>query len=88
MNPLKCAFGVSAGKVVGFIIHEKSIEMNPKGIEAMNNVEALFCKKDLQKILGKVNFFRRFIFSLSGKIDAFTHIFRINNRAKFTLGAK
>jgi hypothetical protein len=24
MNPLKCAFGVSTGKVLGFIIHEKS----------------------------------------------------------------
>ena len=23
MNPLKCAFGVSAGKFLGFIIHEK-----------------------------------------------------------------
>jgi hypothetical protein len=26
MNPLKCAFGVSAGKFLGFIVHEKGIE--------------------------------------------------------------
>ena len=88
MNPLKYAFGVSAGKVVGFIIHEKSIEINPKGIEAMNNVEALFCKKDLQKILDKVNFFRRFISNLSEKIGAFTPILRLKNKAEFTWGAK
>ena len=25
MNPLKCDFGVSAGKFLGFIIHEKGI---------------------------------------------------------------
>ena len=25
MNPLKCAFGVSAGKFLSFIIHEKGI---------------------------------------------------------------
>ena len=88
MNPHKCAFGVSAGKFLGFIIHEKGIEIDPKRIEAMKRVEAPTCKKDLQKFLGKVNYLRRFISNLSGKIDAFTHIFRINNRAKFTLGAK
>ena len=53
MNPLKCAFGVSAGKFLGFIIHEKGIEIDPKRIEAMNQVEAPTCKKDLQKFLGK-----------------------------------
>ena len=33
MNPLKCAFGVLAGKFLGFIIHEKAIEIDPKRIE-------------------------------------------------------
>src|SRR3954462_5907502 len=32
MNPLKCAFGVSAGKFLGFIIHEDGIEIDPKKI--------------------------------------------------------
>jgi hypothetical protein len=32
MNPLKCAFGVSSGKFLGFIVHEKGIEINPKKI--------------------------------------------------------
>jgi len=35
MNPLKCAFGVSARKFLGFTIHEKGIEIDPKRIEAM-----------------------------------------------------
>jgi hypothetical protein len=30
MNPLKCAFGVSAVKFLGFIIHEHGIEIYPK----------------------------------------------------------
>ena len=47
MNPLKCAFGVSAGKFLGFIIHEKGIEIVTKRIEAMKQVEAPKCKKDL-----------------------------------------
>jgi hypothetical protein len=29
MNQRKCAFGVSAGKFLGFIIHEHGIEIYP-----------------------------------------------------------
>jgi len=47
MNPLKCAFGVSARKFLGFIIHEKCIEIDPKRVQAMKRVEASTCKKDL-----------------------------------------
>ena len=75
MNPLKCAFGVSAGKFLGFIIHEKSIEIDPKRIEAMRKVEAPTCKKDLERFLGKVNYLRRFISNLSGKVEALFLVF-------------
>ena len=86
MNPLNCAFGVSAGKFLGFIIHEKGIEIDLKRIEAIKKVEGPACKKDLQKFLGKVNYLRRFISNLSGKIDAFTPIIRLKNEAEFTWG--
>ena len=86
MNPLKCAFGVSAGRFLGFIIHEKGIEIDPKRIEAMKQVETPACKKDLHKFLGKVNFLRRFISNLSGKIDAFTPILRLKDEAEFNWG--
>ena len=79
-------FGVSAGKFLGFIIHEKGIEVDPKRIEAMRKVESPTCKKDLQKFLGKVNFLRRFISNLSGKIDVFTPILRLKDETEFTWG--
>jgi hypothetical protein len=56
MNPLKCAFGVSAGKFLGFIIHKNGIEIDPKKIEAIQKVQAPTCKRDVQKFIGKVNF--------------------------------
>ena len=86
MNPLKCVFSVSDGKFLRFIILEKGIEIDPKRIQAMKKVEAPTCKKDLQKFLGKVNYLRRFISNLSGKIDAFTPILRLKNVAEFTWG--
>jgi hypothetical protein len=72
MNPLKCAFGVSAGKFLGFIIHDKGIEIDPK--------------KDLQKFLGKVNYLRRFIANLSRKIIPFTPILKLKDESEFTWG--
>jgi hypothetical protein len=81
MNPLKCAFSVSAGIFYG-------IEIDPQRIEAMKKVEAPACKKNLQKFLGKVNFLRRFISNLSGKIDTFTPILRLKDEAEFTWGAE
>ena len=50
--------------------------------------QAPTCKKDLQKFLGKVNFLRRFIYNLSGKIDTFTPILRLKDEAKFTWRAE
>jgi hypothetical protein len=47
MNPLKCAFGVSAGKFLGLIVHKKGIEIDPKKIEAIHSVKTPMCKKDL-----------------------------------------
>jgi hypothetical protein len=36
MNPLKCAFEVSARKFLGFVVHKKGIEINPKKVESIN----------------------------------------------------
>jgi hypothetical protein len=75
MNPRKCAFGVSADKFLGFIIHEHGIEIDPGQIKSIRNVVPPTCKVEVQKFLGKVNYLRRFISNLAGKIDAFTPSF-------------
>jgi hypothetical protein len=86
MNPRKCAFGVSAGKFLGFVIHGHGIEIDPDRIKSIGNVGPLTCKVEVQKFLGKVNYLRRFISNLVEKIDAFTPILRLKNDAEFTWG--
>jgi hypothetical protein len=51
MNPLKCTFGVLAGKFLGFIIDEHGIEIDPTKIESVNKVQLLQCKSNMQKFL-------------------------------------
>jgi hypothetical protein len=40
----------------------------------------------VQKFLGKLNYLRRFVFNLSGKISAFAAILRLKNEAEFACG--
>jgi hypothetical protein len=77
INLLKCALGVSSAKFLGFIIHEHDIEIDPTKIESINKLQPPQCKNDIQKFLGKVNYLRRFISNLSGKISAFATILRL-----------
>jgi hypothetical protein len=39
MNPNKCAFGVSAGQFLGFLIHERGIEVGQKSISTIDNIK-------------------------------------------------
>jgi hypothetical protein len=40
MNLLKCAFGVSAGRFLGFIVHENGIEVDHKKVEAIEKIKS------------------------------------------------
>jgi hypothetical protein len=87
MNPLKCVFGVSAGKFLGFIVHEHGIEIDPMKIEPINKVQPSQYKNDMQKFLRTLNYLRRFIFNLSEGVSAFDPILQLKNEAEFTWGA-
>jgi hypothetical protein len=38
MNPLKCAFGVTSGKFLGFVVHKHGIQIDPKKIESIGKI--------------------------------------------------
>jgi hypothetical protein len=66
MNPLKCSFGVTWGRFLGFLVHEHVIQIDPKKIESIGKIGEPVCKKDVQKFLGKINYLCRFISNLLG----------------------
>jgi hypothetical protein len=77
MNPNKCAFGVSAGEFLGFLVHEGGIEVVKKSMKAIDEVVPPTNLKELQSLLGKINFVRRFISNLSQKVLPFPPLLRI-----------
>ncbi|KAK1621419.1 hypothetical protein QYE76_026936 [Lolium multiflorum] len=56
MNPKKCAFGVTAGQFLGFLVHERGIEIGLKSQEAVRTMQPPTTKKELQRLIGKINF--------------------------------
>jgi hypothetical protein len=88
MNPKKCAFGVSAGQFLGFLVHERGIEIGLKSQEAVKSMVPPTTKKELQQLIGKINFVRRFISDLSGRIEPFMELVKIKANDEFRWGAE
>jgi hypothetical protein len=88
MNPNNCAFCVSAGQFLGFLIHERGIEVDQKLIRAIDNIKELLNKKELLSLIGKINFIRRYISNLSERIQPFTPLMKVKADQKFVWGEK
>jgi hypothetical protein len=77
---------VSAGEFLGFLVHEGEIEVGKKSMKAVGEVIPPTNLKELQSLLGKINFVRRFISNLSKKVLPFSPLLRIKKDQKFVWG--
>jgi hypothetical protein len=55
-------------------------------VESIKRVQEPTCKRDVQKLLGKINYLRRFISNLAGKIDSFLPLVRLKHENEFIWG--
>ena len=72
MNPLKCVFGVSLGKLLGFLVHSK----DPVKATAIATMKPPATVKELKNFLGKVSYIRRFIPRLASITSAFGNLLK------------
>ena len=61
LNPAKCAFGVSAGKFLGFIVNNRGIEANPDKIKVVLDMLPLSNIKYIQRLIGRIDALSRFV---------------------------
>jgi hypothetical protein len=88
MNPLKCTFRVTSGRFLGFIVHEHGIQIEPKKIESIRKIGEPVCKKDVQKLLSKINYLRHSISNLAGQVESLLPLVRLKHEEEFTWGAE
>jgi hypothetical protein len=88
LNPLKCAFGVTSGKFLKFLVHEHGIQIDPRKIESIGKIGETVCKKDMQKLLGKINYLRHFISNFAGMVESLLPLVRLKHEEEFAWGAE
>jgi hypothetical protein len=84
MNPLKCAFRVTLGRFLGFVVHEHGIQIDPKKIESIGKIREPTCKKDVQKLLGKINYLHHFISNLAEQVESLLPLVWLKHEEEFT----
>ena len=76
LNPSKCAFGVSSGKILGFMVSQRGIEANPDKIQAILNMEPPKNIKEVQSLIGQVAALNRFVSKATDKCLPFFKVLR------------
>jgi hypothetical protein len=88
MNPLKCTFGVTSGRFLAFVVHEHGIQIDPKKIESTGKIGEPVSKKDVQKLLSKINYLHHFISNLVGRVESLLPLVHLKHEEEFTWGVE
>jgi hypothetical protein len=64
LNPKKCVFGVSSGKLLGYMISSRGIYANLKKVEAIDKLQPPRTRKEIQKLADMMAALSRFISKL------------------------
>ena len=86
MNPMKCAFGMSAGKFLGFLVHNKGINVDPAKATVIATMKRPITVRELKSFLGRVSYIRRFVSGLTLVTTGLSKL--LKKRTEFTWGTE
>ena len=67
LNPLKCAFGVSSGKFLDFMVSQRGIEASPKKVRAILEMSSPKTIKEVQSLRRRVATLNKFVSKATDK---------------------
>ena len=76
LNPNNCAFGVTVGKFLGFMVSQRDIEVNPEKIRIIMELEPPRTVKEVQSLNGKIAALNRFVSRATDSCLPFFHTLR------------
>ena len=68
------------------MVHERGIKIGQKSMKAIDEAVPPTTKIELQSLLGKINFIRRFISNLSERVLPFSPLLKLKNDQEFKWG--
>jgi hypothetical protein len=72
LNPKKCVFRITKGKVLGCLVSTKGIEANPDKIKAIIQMQPLRRRKEVQKLISRIASLNWLISKLADILPFFT----------------
>jgi hypothetical protein len=76
LNPHKCIFCIRSGRLLGFLVSEHGIMVDPMKVEAILRLPPPHNIRQLQGLQGKANFLRRFIVNYANLTKGFMHLLK------------
>ena len=82
INPMKCAFGVFAGKFLGFLVHHRGINVDLVKATTIATMKRPMTAKEHKSFLERVSYIRRFVPGLASVTSELSKL--LKTRAEFT----
>ena len=76
LNPAKCAFGVSTGKFLGFIVNNRGIEANLDKIKVVLDMPPPSNIQDIQRLTGRIVALSCFVSKANDKGQLFFQVLK------------
>lgn len=76
LNPNKCTFRVRSGKLLGFLVSERGIEVDPAKIKSIQEMPEPKTEKEVCGFLGRLNYIARFISNLTATCEPMVKLLR------------
>jgi hypothetical protein len=76
LNPKKCVFGMSSGKLLSYMMLSRGIDVNPKKMEVIEKLQPPQTRKEIQKLAGMMTALSRFISKLGERVMPFYKMLR------------
>ena len=82
LNLKKYTFGVTSGKLLGYMVNERGIEADPDKIRVILDMFAPRTEREIRGFLGRLQYISRFIVRLT---DIYEPIFRLLRKSQPTV---
>src|SRR6266508_3995285 len=84
LNPEKCVFGVPSGKLLGFIVSYRGIEVNPKKLKDILRMNSPSKLRDVQKLTSCMAALSRFVSRLGERAMPFYKLLKKQDKFQWT----
>ena len=78
LNPQKCTFGVTVGKLLGFLMSDRGIKVDLSKIKAILEMPPHKSEKEIRGFLGRLQYISRFIAKLTSTCEPIFKFLRKN----------